>query len=202
MFFFRPLRWLRRLVTFIVVAILGALGYLAAMNYMSARVHDTAGSDAIVVLGAAQFNGKPSELFANRLDHARSLYKQGIAPRIVTVGGKLPGDNFTEAQAGRDYLRAAGVPSKALVVVPSGDNSWNSLQAVASKLAPASEVSITLVTDPAHMARVYDMARALGFKEIRRNSTVDGAGTKYAAGRVLHECIGAAWFSVGQRWLG
>ena len=201
MFFFRPLKWLRRLVTVAVVAVVAVLGYLAAMNYISARVHDTARSNAIVVLGAAQFNGKPSDLFANRLDHALALYKAGVAPRIVTVGGKLPGDKFTEAQAGRDYLRDAGVPAKAIVTVPTGDNSWNSLQAVAATLAPVSDVPITLVTDPAHMARVYDMARALGFAQVHRNSTVDGAGTRYAAGRVLHECVGTAWFHAAQRWL-
>lgn len=200
MFFFRPLKWLRRLLTLGVVAVLAGLGYLAAMNYQSSRVHDTARSDAIVVMGAAQFNGKPSELFANRLEHARQLYRDGVARKIVTVGGKLPGDRLTEAEAGRNYLRSKGVPDSALIVVPRGDNSWTSIKAVGAKLTPVSDTTITLVTDPAHMARVFDMAQALGFEKVLRNSTLDGAGTRYAAGRVLHECVGTAWFHVAQRW--
>ena len=73
------------------------------------NVDDRRATDAIVVLGAAQYNGKPSPVFRSRLDHARVLYRQSVAPRIVTVGGKQPGDRFTEASAGLRYLNGKGV---------------------------------------------------------------------------------------------
>jgi hypothetical protein len=200
-FFFKPLRWLRRLIVMGVFAAVLALGYLAVMNYLSSKVHETHRSDAIVVLGAAQFNGKPSPLFQNRLDHALAMYRAGVSQHIVTVGGNQPGDRFTEGQAGRDYLIGRGVPSSAVQAVKTGSNSWTSLQAVAAQLAPTSTYRITLVTDAVHMARVYDMSKALGFGAVYRNSTLGGAGSHYSPSRVFHECMGSVWFQIGQRWL-
>src|SRR6476661_74459 len=89
-------------------------------------------SDAIVVLGSAQYNGVPSSIFAARLERAKALYEAGVAPVIVTVGGKETGDQFTEAEAGRDYLAKAGIPRDALLAVPEGVDTLASMQAVAS----------------------------------------------------------------------
>src|SRR5215208_5851968 len=81
--------------------------------WWNARQDSRPTSDAIVVLGSAQYNGVPSSIFEARLEHAIALYEDGVAPMIVTVGGKATGDELTEAEAGRDYLANAGVPSDA-----------------------------------------------------------------------------------------
>src|SRR3954465_6965887 len=88
-------------------------------------------SDAIVVLGSAQYNGVPSSIFEARLEHALKLYDDGVAPVVVTVGGKKSGDQFTEAEAGRDYLATAGIPTDALLAVRGGVDTLESMKLVA-----------------------------------------------------------------------
>src|SRR5918998_1389684 len=83
--------------------------------WWTARQDSRPASDAIVVLGTAQYNGVPSSIFEARLEHAVALYEAGVAPVIVTVGGKAAGDAFTEAEAGRDYPAPGGIPPGALL---------------------------------------------------------------------------------------
>src|SRR4051812_41613272 len=109
-----------RVVGAAVLALLLLVTSTALAIWWNARQDSRPSSDAIVVLGSAQYNGVPSSIFEARLEHAKSLYKAGVAPVIVTVGGKETGDQFTEAEAGRDYLARAGVPDDALLAVPGG----------------------------------------------------------------------------------
>src|SRR3712207_8291449 len=95
-------------------------GATALAIWWTARQDWRPGSDAIVVLGSAQYIGVPSSIFEARLEHALDLYEEGVAPVIVTVGGKATGDECTEAEAGRDYLAQAGVPDDALLAVQQG----------------------------------------------------------------------------------
>ena len=85
--------------------------------------------DAILVLGAAQYQGDPSPVFAGRLEHAQLLFEQGRADRIVVLGAGRTGDASTEAEAGRAYLVGHGVPSDRVVALPEGSTSHESLQA-------------------------------------------------------------------------
>ncbi|KGH48169.1 membrane protein [Modestobacter caceresii] len=119
-------------------------------------------SDAIVVLGSAQYNGVPSSIFEARLEHARELYDEGVAPVIVTVGGKATGDTFTEAEAGRDYLAQNGVPEDALLAVPEGVDTLESVRAVAAEFADRDWNSAVLVSDPWHAMRAERMAEDAG----------------------------------------
>jgi uncharacterized SAM-binding protein YcdF (DUF218 family) len=126
--------------------------------WWKARQDDRPHSDAIVVLGSAQYNGKPSSIFAARLDHARKLYNEGVAPVIVTVGGKRQGDNYTEAGAGRSWLAERGIPGKALLAVPSGDDTLQSMRDVATAFRGKGWRTAVLVTDPWHAMRAERMA--------------------------------------------
>ncbi|SEL73822.1 Uncharacterized SAM-binding protein YcdF, DUF218 family [Blastococcus sp. DSM 46786] len=121
-------------------------------------------SDAIVVLGSAQYNGVPSSIFAARLEHALRLYEQGVAPVIVTVGGKAAGDQFTEAEAGRDYLAAAGVPAEALLAVPEGVDTLQSMRVVGAAFDARGWERAVLVTDPWHAMRAERMAEDAGME--------------------------------------
>src|SRR5215203_1173324 len=121
--------------------------------WWTARQDSRPTSHAIVVLGSAQYNGVPSSIFEARLEHARKLYEAGVAPVIVTVGGKADGDEFTEAEAGRDYLAQTGVPAEALVAVPHGVDTLESIRAVASTFAEQGWSTAVLVSDPWHALR-------------------------------------------------
>ncbi|WP_346622702.1 YdcF family protein [Blastococcus montanus] len=121
-------------------------------------------SDAIVVLGSAQYNGVPSSIFEARLEHARTLYEDGVAPVIVTVGGKAVGDQFTEAEAGRDYLAATGVPGHALFAVPEGVDTLQSMRLVGEAFDERGWERAVLVTDPWHAMRAERMAEDAGME--------------------------------------
>jgi uncharacterized SAM-binding protein YcdF (DUF218 family) len=155
-------RWARRIVVAVILLIVIYTLYVAAHIWWVAREDQHPRSDAIVVLGASQFNGTPSEVFAARLDHAAALYKEGVAPRVVTVGGKQPGDRFTEAAAGATYLEAHGVPRSHIVAVQTGDDTLRSIKAVAARFRHNHWKTAVIVTDPWHCFRSRKMARDNG----------------------------------------
>ncbi len=130
--------------------------------WWTARQDARPSSDAIVVLGSAQYNGVPSSIFEARLEHALSLWEEGVAPVVVTVGGKAAGDQFTEAEAGRDYLARAGVPAGSLLAVPEGVDTLESMRAVGAAFAEQGWSSAVLVTDPWHAMRAERMAEDAG----------------------------------------
>lgn len=115
--------------------------------------------DAIVVLGAAQYNGRPSPVLRARLDHALQLYHQGYASRIVVTGGVGRGDTTSEALVGRNYLLGHDVPPAAVVVQPQGRSTQASMTAVADWLAAERLSRVILVSDPFHMFRLRLEAR-------------------------------------------
>jgi uncharacterized SAM-binding protein YcdF (DUF218 family) len=147
-----------RVVLAAVLAGLLMAGGTALAIWWTARQDARPKSDAIVVLGSAQYNGVPSSIFAARLEHARALYQQGTARVVVTVGGKKSGDNFTEAEAGRDYLANEGVPRTALLAVPEGVDTLESMRDVAAVFRQRGWHSAVLVTDPWHVMRAQKMA--------------------------------------------
>jgi uncharacterized SAM-binding protein YcdF (DUF218 family) len=121
-------------------------------------------ADAIVVLGAAQYDGAPSPVFRERLNHAVLLWGQRRAGMIVTLGAKQPGDRTTEAEAGRDYLITRGVPIDSVVALPVGHTTFQSLRAAARFLQDRDLRSAFLVSDPWHNARIERMAGDLGLE--------------------------------------
>jgi uncharacterized SAM-binding protein YcdF (DUF218 family) len=127
-----------------------------------ARQDDHRVSDAIVVLGAAQFNGRPSSVFTARLVHARDLYKLKVAPRIITVGGNRAGDQYTEASSGKAWLTQHGVPASRIVVVGTGSDTLTSLKAVEHRMQQGSWSTAVIVTDPWHSLRARAMATDQG----------------------------------------
>ena len=155
-----------RLVVRVIGAAVAAVLLLVAATalgiWWTARKDARPSSDAIVVLGSAQYNGVPSSIFEARLEHALALHEAGVAPVIVTVGGKAAGDAFTEAEAGRDYLAAAGVPADGLLAVPEGVDTLESMRAVSTAFTERGWSSAVLVTDPWHAMRAERMAEDAG----------------------------------------
>lgn len=152
----------RRIVAVLVLVPVLVLAGTSARVWWVARQDDRPHSDAIVVLGASQFDGRPSAVFKARLDHAAVLFKAGVAPRIVTVGGGRTGDRFTEAEAGKRYLATRGV--SAVVAVGVGGDTLQSLKALAVVYDRQGWKSAVLVTDPWHSLRSRRMAQDLGIR--------------------------------------
>jgi uncharacterized SAM-binding protein YcdF (DUF218 family) len=118
--------------------------------------------DAIVVLGAAQYDGRPSPVFEARLEHAVALWHAGLAEAFVVTGGKLPGDRWTEAAVAREYAIEHGVPASAIFGEDEAHNTLTSLTAVARELEQRGMRSAVFVSDPTHMLRVLRIADDLG----------------------------------------
>jgi uncharacterized SAM-binding protein YcdF (DUF218 family) len=157
-------RLVGRLVAALVLAAFLLVVSTAGAIWWTARQDARPTSDAIVVLGSAQYNGVPSSIFEARLEHALRLYSDGVAPVIVTVGGKAAGDQFTEAEAGRDYLADAGVPAESLLAVPEGVDTLESMRSVARVFDEQGWGSAVLVTDPWHAMRTERMAEDAGIE--------------------------------------
>ena len=121
--------------------------------------------DAIVVLGAAQWDGVPSPVLEARLEKALKLYEEGLSPIIVTTGSKQTGDRFTEAYAGLTYLLERSVPESSILVVVDGSNTFESLSATANVLTDRGIGNkVILVSDPYHALRAKEIAREVGLQ--------------------------------------
>jgi vancomycin permeability regulator SanA len=139
------------------------LGYQIWDQSHQDEVHS---ADAIVVLGAAQYDGDPSPVFQARLDHAAYLYHEDLADTVIVTGGKQKGDRFTEAEAGRTYLvEDRDVPSEAILSEDDGTTTLESLEGVDVIAEGAGIDSILLVSDPLHNERIKRMADDLGFSD-------------------------------------
>lgn len=161
-----PVAWVRWAVRgALLLAALGVL-YVAVtfgQVWWASTRDDAASADAIVVLGAAQWDGRPSPVLQERLDHAAELWGEGLAPVIVVTGGKQEGDRFTQGFTGYDYLTDLGVPDGALRVEVDGTDTFTELSASAVILANEDlGDEVLLVTDPYHAFRSAAIAREVG----------------------------------------
>ncbi|MCU1396011.1 MAG: hypothetical protein JWM34_4439 [Ilumatobacteraceae bacterium] len=155
-------------------------------------------TDAIIVLGAAQYDGRPSPQLQARLDHVVELWDEGLAPLVIVTGGNQPGDRFTEASASAKYLEEHGVDANAIREEDQGHSSWQSLANAAVILRAQGAHSVMLVSDPFHSLRIRLMAQELGFTAYvspTRTSPVRGAlafekEMKEAAGISVGRIIG------------
>jgi uncharacterized SAM-binding protein YcdF (DUF218 family) len=153
--------------TLIVIGAVGIVGATGVAVWIEAH-HDDARRvdhvDAILVLGAAQYDGTPSPVFKGRLEHAQLLFDQGRADTVVVLGGSQPGDVSTEAEAGRDYLVSRGVPAPSVVAEPVGNTTLESLRAAAAYMTAHGMRTAFLVSDPWHNLRIEKMASDLGIR--------------------------------------
>lgn len=155
----RVRRWVVRLV---LLAIPLYLIVNLAQVWLATRWDDRGRTDAIVVMGAAQYDGRPSPVLKARLDHALELYEAGVAPRVVVTGSKQPGDRVTEAYTGLEYLMRSGVPESSIVVVDDGSSTVESLAASGRVLHRMDVDEVTIVSDPYHSFRLVGIAEEEG----------------------------------------
>jgi uncharacterized SAM-binding protein YcdF (DUF218 family) len=201
------LSWRRRLLDLVLVAVAFLAGAAALTGYAAYRVWAAGQADtrqpvdAIVVLGAAQYNGRPSPVLAARLDHAIDLYKQGFAPWFVVTGGKLTGDRYTEAASERAYAIARGVPASAILAETTGGTTLESIKNVRIIFAEHGLRTALFVSDRNHMLRVLRIAADQGIEAWGSPTTTSPADTdsdmRFDA--FLHELGGLAQYEFLER---
>lgn len=183
----RPRSWRRATVG--AIALLGAiwLSLIAAVVGWGRR-DEARPASAIVVLGAAQYEGRPSPVLRARLDHAVALWQKGLAPRLILTGGRGVGDTTSEAEAGKRYVMRRGVPEGAISLETNGRTTSESLHAVSVMMRTAGNRSVVLVSDPFHMLRLTILARRLELQPLSsptRTSPISAntsAALRYIAG--------------------
>jgi uncharacterized SAM-binding protein YcdF (DUF218 family) len=144
-----------------VAALMAWGAFVAAVAVTGARDERTP-CDAIAVLGAAQYNGRPSPVFRARLDHAAALYRQGLAAVVLVTGGVGTGDTLSEADVGRRYLVGIGVPPDAALALRASTDTYASVAEVAAWFRGRDSRRVLFVSDAFHMLRLRIIARRLG----------------------------------------
>ncbi len=186
------MRFLSKLVLLAILAPVVYFGWTAAGIWQTSKEDERPSSDAIVVLGAAQYDGQPSPVFKARLDHARQLYQAEVAPLIVVLGGKQAGDRFTEAQAGAAYLERT-IPSNRVTGVKAGEDTLDSLQKFTGMAEERQIHRIVLVSDPLHLDRAREMAEDLGFEAAVSPSEIPESDETKRAG-LLRETLNLTFY--------
>ena len=158
---------MRKSIGILSLALLALLGaYLAVVAreiHRQSTIEEARPADVIVVLGAAEYRGRPSPVFKARLDHALELYRRSLAPRVLTSGGAGGDPVFTEGGVGRSYLVGNGVPSEAIIVEPEAETTVQSMAAVAEIMRRMGLKTCILVSDGYHIFRAKQMLATQGF---------------------------------------
>ncbi|MCB0976479.1 MAG: YdcF family protein [Acidimicrobiales bacterium] len=180
----------RRVLTAVILAVFLVLVYVVVtfvQVWAASRENQAGKAGAIVVLGAAQYNGRPSPVLAARLDHALDLYHDGVAPLIVVTGGRQQGDRFTEATTGYNYLRDHGVPDDAIRKEVQGRSTYESIAAAARFLHDEGVDGVVLVSGRAQSKRMEGIAAEVGL-----DAQVSPAGSAPAFSSLVKETIGVS----------
>ena len=149
----------------ILLLLIAWVGTMAAV-VAAGRRDDARPAAAIVVLGAAQYVGRPSPVLRARVDHAIYLWKQGMAPHVIFTGGRGDGDTTSEAAVSRRYALHRGIPDSAIVLETVGRTTRESLRGVAALMRDQPNHDVILVSDPFHMLRLSILARRFGLNPI------------------------------------
>lgn len=155
-------RWIRRTVTVLLLVALIAPGYAVSKVWRAANNPIVRSADVIVVLGAAQLDGRPGDALEARLIEAKRIYTLGLSPLIITVGAGAPGDRTTEAASGKVWLRSNGIASKNIIAIPEGRDTLGSTKAYVSVMKKRMVSDVIIVTDPFHCQRAMVMANDQG----------------------------------------
>lgn len=194
-------RWIRRTITVIVILALIGPAYGVSQVWRAANNPIVRQADVIVVLGAAQLDGKPGEALEGRLVEAKRIYQLKYAPLIITVGAGAPGDRTTEAASGKYWLRTNGVSGRNVIAVPEGRDTLTSTKAYAEVMKKRYVSDVIIVTDPFHCARAVTMANDQGIlgtcSPVQTGpNTLDNSGYRYL---IREAAAYLAYITVGRR---
>lgn len=188
------------LISAVVLAVGAYVLLCGVLLFWNASHTDMRNADAIVVMGAAQYNGTPSPLLESRLQQALEDWTDKRAPFIAVTGGKRDGDQFSEAEASEEWLTSRGVPSSVIVSENEGASTWESLEGIAPLLRQRGVVRVIAVSSPWHVERVMLSLQQLGFETVAsptRTSTDGFAGLEWISNgaslvKALRESLGVS----------
>jgi uncharacterized SAM-binding protein YcdF (DUF218 family) len=189
-----PLRLGMLLVLVLIIGFGSWFGWVYVQIENFAGLEQAAPSDAIGVLGAAEYDGRPSPVFRARLDHARDLYERGIAPLIITLGG-TGGDEYSEGAVGREYLMSLGVPESAIIAETESRTTEESARRIAVIARANGMRRLVVVSDGTHLFRIHAICAADGLDVLtspRPRGTIAGGSQEFE--RIAHEILSyTAW---------
>ena len=192
----------RRWIAALAICSLLAVGYFGAVYYQvwrQAHIDEARAADVIVVLGAAQYWGRPSPVLRARLDHTLDLYRQGLAPRIITTGGYGEGAEFSESEVSREYLSGQGVPAEFVTVETGGKSTMQSASAVAEIMDRMKLRSCIVVSDDYHIFRIKRMLEARGLEVYGSPRRTQGADSWHRGWAYARESVGYILWRIGIR---
>ena len=162
-----PFRWLRRLLLLALLWIVGVAAYIVHVGGRDEAAGDDVRADAIIVLGAAAYDAKPSPVFEERIRHGIDLYKRGLAPKLIFTGGYGGvGARFSESQVARRYALRQGVPDKAILIESLSRNTHDNLRQASLLMQQHQLHDVIVVSDPLHMARALRISKELGIRAV------------------------------------
>jgi uncharacterized SAM-binding protein YcdF (DUF218 family) len=180
-----------------VAAVAGYLGSLANQIRRQSNVDEARPADVIIIMGAAEYRGKPSPVLKARLDHGLDLYRQKLASRILTTGGAGGDPVFTEGQVGRDYLVRRGVPSEAILLEDEGESTMHSIAAAAEIMRRMNLKSCIVVSDGYHIFRAKKMLEFRGIDVYGSPRPSEPKGTWRESWLFIRQAIGYVLWRVG-----
>jgi len=185
--------------TLILVLVVFGL-WIIGKTWYTANNETIRKADLIVVMGAAQLDGRPGEVLSARLEEALRIFQKDLAPKVVTLGSGAPGDRFTEAGSGKNWLVNRGIRSAAITSIPKGRDTYSSIVALREKINPKSAKDLIIVTDPYHCLRSMTIARDQGFTATCSPSRSGKASLGNAGIRYLFREAGAylAYVTLGR----
>lgn len=175
---------IRRVISFMLLLVIVIPLYVAGSIWYTAKNTKPEKSDVILVMGAAQFDGRPSEILLARLKETKTVFKSGFAPRIYTVGGGAPGDRTTEAASSKAWLTQNGINKSKVLAIAKGRDTLSSTKAYVEQMKKSKLASVLIVTDPYHCYRALKMANDLGMKSscsAVESGPAANSGLKYLA---------------------
>jgi uncharacterized SAM-binding protein YcdF (DUF218 family) len=184
----RAARWTIGIALAVVALFVVYLGVTLGQVWWASRQDDARAASAIVVMGAAQYDGRPSPVLKARLDHAADLWRQDLADLIIVTGGKQEGDRVTQGFAGYDYLTDQDIPEDAIRVEVDGTDSFQELSAAAFIVRDAGlPPEVLIVSDPYHAFRVAQIAGEVGLR-----AAVSPTGTNQSVRELVRETAAVA----------
>ena len=192
-------RWLWSVVVLAAVLVAALVGRTAARIRQQSLVDEARPAEVIVVLGAAEYRGKPSPVLRARLEHGLQLYRRRLAPRILTTGGAGGDPLFTEGDVGRAWLIRQGVPSESIIVEPEGESTAYSLTAVGEILRRMNLRSCIVVSDGYHIYRAKRMLESGGFTVYGSPRREAPQGAAHLWWLCVRQAVGSVLWDVGVR---
>ena len=194
-------KFLFKFITFLIVLVLAIPTFALARVWFTANNETIRKADAIVVMGAAQLDGKPGEVLQARLKEVKRIFDKDFADQVFTLGAGAPGDRFTEAGTSREWLARNGLGWKSITAIKIGRDSYTSIEALANNVDKDRYNEIIIVTDPYHCLRSITMAKDFGFDASCSPARTGIASLDNAGFRYLLRETGAylAYITLGRR---